>query len=118
MRADGILIIDANALSKRQVGMINRMVLAFHSVGAFVIFVESVPLNPTLAARNRLKKAGYNFDEVVHLEQRHHEVYDFDVLKFINKTLENSSDDVTILTGSGMVFQKMTEKGIGAMLYG
>lgn len=118
MKTDGILIVDANALSKRQVGLMNRMALAFHAAGAFVIFVECVSPNPTISAQGRLKRMGYNFDELVQIEQQHHEVYDFDVLKFINKTLENSSDDVTILTGSGMIFQKMTEKGVGVLLYG
>ena len=118
MKTDGILIVDANALSKRQVGLINRMALAFHAAGAFVIFVECVSPNPTISAQGRLKRMGYNFDDLVQIEQKHYEVYDFDVLKFINKTADNGSDDIVVVTGSGLVFQRTTEKGIGAVLHG
>lgn len=118
MTKDGILIVDANALTKRQVGIINQLALAFHSVGAFVIFVECIKPNPTIAASSRLRKLGYNFDDIVHLEQPHYEAYDFDVLKFVNSTLENNSDDVTIVTGSGIVFQRLLEKGLSVLLHG
>lgn len=118
MASDGILIVDANALSKRQVGMINQLALAFHSVGAFVVFVECIKPNPTIATSNRLRKLGYNFDEIVHMEQPHYEAYDFDVLKFINSTTDNNSDETVVVTGSGIIFQKLVEKGISVLLHG
>lgn len=118
MKNDGILIVDANALTKRQVGMINQLALAFHSAGAFVIFVECIKPNPTIASTNRLRKLGFSFDDIVHVEQKHYEAYDFDVLKFVSSTADNSSDEIMVVTGSGIVFQKLLEKGLPVMLHG
>ena len=115
---DGILIVDANALTKRQVDMINQLALAFHSAGAFVIFVEGIKPNPTIAAVNRLRKQGYNFDDIVHIEQEHYEAYDFDLLKFVSKTIEDESGSIMVVTGSGIVFQRLLEKGVSVVLYG
>lgn len=118
MAHSGILIVDANALTKRHVGLLNQMALAFHSAGAFVVFVECVQPRPTISSKGRLKRLGFNFDDLVQIEQEHYEVYDFDVMNFINKTADNDSDDIIVVTGSGLVFQRTVEKGIGALLYG
>lgn len=118
MKTDGILIVDANALAKRHVGLMNQLALAFHSAGAFVIFVECVQPRPTISSKGRLKRLGFNFDDLVQIEQEHYDVYDFDVINFIDKTADNGSDDIVVVTGSGLVFQRTTEKGIGAVLHG
>lgn len=117
MSSDGILVVDANALSKRQVGLINQVALAFYSAGAFVIFVECTTKPPTTVSKNRLKRAGYSYHELVQIEQKYYEMHDSEVLSFATKTAENNSDGVLVLTGSAMVMYKLTEKGIGAMLY-
>ena len=118
MDNEGILIVDANALSKRHLGMVNQMALAFHSVGAFVIFVECVKEFPTVSNINRLRSLGFNFDDIVHLHEDDYQKRDFRSLEFIEKTLNNNSDDVVVITGSGITFQRLLKKGVAVVLHG
>lgn len=114
---DGILIVDANALSKRHVGTLNRLALAFHNVGAFVIFVECIRPYPSLAAQNKMRRFGFNFDDIIQLQSEDYTTYDFRVLEFIERTLDNNSEDVVVITGSGMLFQQLSKRGVGVLLH-
>lgn len=115
---DCVLIVDTNALSKRHLSLVNQLALAHNTAGAFVLFVQVVGPRTTVTEATRLKRLGFNFDELVILEESHKEFEDQAILAFADKTRRSMSSSVILLTGSGMVFSKALNMGMEVLLYG
>lgn len=114
---DNVLLVEANYLKRDEVEDINKIALAFNMAGATVIFFESVPPNPNFTRLNKLKRLGYNFDELIQVEQMDTNIYDLDALKIVDQLLSDGSS-LTVLTGSAMVFQRLERRGLRGFLYG
>lgn len=111
---DCTLIVDGTCLSKKQVGMINQIALAYKMAEATVIFIECIPPNTSLKARNRLRTLGYGFDELVQIPCRHKGLYEPLLAREIVKAADK---ETVVLSGYPMLLERLSRIGLRGMMY-
>lgn len=114
----GTLIIDANAIRARHNNTISQIAAAFNSRGYQIVMLECIKPGTGLSRRGKFARMGYPFDDLIHLESPHYELYDTLVMEKVKQIVEETSGDIFVVTGSGMVFQKVNSMGIGVVLHG